>query len=125
MNSSETRFLNVDFDLRGTPGVRDLVRVLEPSRVVLRLTGTEATLEQRDPPRTQDKGLRWIAQLVEDLPADARKHWDACDVRTTNVGIQAGDKPHEALFPVPINTVTALLGIKAELLFTICANARD
>ncbi|MFP2898904.1 hypothetical protein [Corallococcus sp. 4LFB] len=63
--------------------------------------------------------------MMEDLPGDARKQWADCDVQTLNVGPQAGDTPHEALFPVPLNPLAALLGIRAELLFTIYANATD
>ncbi|MGE6760649.1 hypothetical protein ACQKGO_21710 [Corallococcus interemptor] len=120
-----TRFLNVDLDLRCTAGVRELVHALEPFMLILRVTDTEASLEHREQPGSVEEGLHWLVQVVENLPAEARRLWDACETRTMNVGIQADSKPHEALFPVSRDAMTALLRIGAELLFTVYAPIQD
>ncbi|GMU09690.1 hypothetical protein [Corallococcus caeni] len=52
-----THFLNIDLELRGTAGVRALVKALEPSMLVLRVTDTEASLEHREPPQSVEEGL--------------------------------------------------------------------
>ncbi|GMT97182.1 hypothetical protein KH5H1_13010 [Corallococcus caeni] len=116
-----THFLNIDLELRGTAGVRELVQALEPSMLVLRVTDTEASLEHREQPQSVEEGLHWLAQVVESLPSDARKHWDACETRTMDVGIQADSQPTAALFPVSRDAMAALLRIGAELLFTVYA----
>ncbi|QRK08644.1 hypothetical protein JQX13_00155 [Archangium violaceum] len=116
-----TQFLNVDLDLRCSSGVRNLVRELEPSTLVMRLNDTEATLEHKEQPRSVDEALLWLVQLVESLPPEARALWDSCDARTMNVGIQAGEQPHQALFPVSLDAMASLLRIKADLLVTVYA----
>ncbi|WP_375761292.1 hypothetical protein [Corallococcus exercitus] len=120
-----TYFLNIDLELRGTAGVRELVQALEPSMLVLRVTDTEASLEHREQPQTVEEGLHWLVQVVERLPAEARKHWDACETRTMDVGIQAESQPTATLFPVSRDAMAALLRIGAELLFTVYAPSTD
>ncbi|WNG36373.1 hypothetical protein F0U61_23870 [Archangium violaceum] len=116
-----TQFLNVDLDLSCSSGVRALVQALEPSTTIMRLTDTEATLEHKEQPPSVDEALLWLAQLVEGLPPEARALWDSCDTRTMNVGIQAGEQPHQELFPVSLAAMAALLRVKANLLVTVYA----
>ncbi|RKH68444.1 hypothetical protein D7X96_17330 [Corallococcus interemptor] len=120
-----THFLNIDLELRGTTGVRELVQALEPSMLVLRVTDTEASLEHREQPQSVEEGLHWLVQVVENLPAEARRHWDACEARTMDVGIQADSQPLATLFPVSRDAMAALLRIGAELLFTVYAPITD
>jgi hypothetical protein len=120
-----THFRNVDLDLRGTAGVRELVQALEPSMLVLYVTDTEASLEHREQPQSVEEGLHWLVQVVEKLPAEARRHWDACETRTMDVGIQADSKPLATLFPVSREAMAALLRIGAELLVTVYAPIQD
>ena len=120
-----THFRNIDLELRGTAGMRELVHALEPSMLVLQVTDTEASLEHREQPQSVEEGLHWLVQVVENLPAEARAQWDACETRTMNVGIQADSQPHEALFPVSRDAMAALLRIGADLLFTIYAPITD
>ncbi|NOK35335.1 hypothetical protein [Corallococcus exercitus] len=120
-----THFLNIDLELRGTAGVRELIQALEPSMLVLRMTDTEASLEHREQPQSVEEGLHWLAQVVESLPADARRQWDACETRTMDVGIQAEPQQVAALFSVSRDAMAALLRIGAELLFTVYAPCTD
>ena len=118
-SNSVTSFLNVDLDIHGAAGVRELVQALSASTLILHLTDTEASLEHQESSRTASEALAQWARLIEGLPPDVRALWDACDTRVMNIGIQAGTAPHQSLYAVTLDDLAALSRVGASLLFTV------
>ena len=112
-----TEFLNVDLDLQGD--VSDLLPALGSNVITLRHTTKEATLELAVQPRSADDAIRRIADVIRKLPISARSAWDGCIARRMNEGIQGGDQPHEAQFNLSLDALTALVDLRAEVIFTV------
>ncbi len=103
MRMPPTHFLNVDLDLRGPSEaeVRELVRFLEPSALMMNLSGTFASLELRETVENAAEAIAGFVRVVRSLPPQTRALWDRCESRVMNVGIQSRPLPHAAVFELP------------------------
>lgn len=114
-----TRFLNVDLDLRARAGLAELVRALEPTMTVMHHHGDFASLELHEQSEDIDDAMRRFAELIHALAPEARALWDACESRQMNIGIQAGAEPHSIGFGLSFHSMGLLVGIGAEVEFTV------
>lgn len=114
------QFLNVDLELRDAAGVGALVRALVPKLVVLHEEMAFVSLELASGPTPPlDVVLNQIVDVVEGLPAMARRHWARCQQRRLNVGIEAGDGNPSSGFVVPAATLKRLVAVGADLELTV------
>lgn len=122
---SVTRFLNVDLDLRRQQGLDELLGYLEPSVLILHQTTEEATMELNEDHRSLEETIVHIAELIQSLPAEAKKRWEQCESRRLNIGIQAGDEPQQAYFAISSATVARIALLGFEIVFTLYAPIDD
>src|SRR4030095_2296377 len=102
MPDSVTRFLNVDLELVATFDLAPLLEYFNAETFTLRDSVAEGRSTAwmhlpPDPKDTNDAILRYSI-LVESLPSDVRRLWDACEDRRLNVGIQSGFAPRITAF---------------------------
>jgi hypothetical protein len=121
--NATTNFLNVDLDLRARNGLDDLLKYLDQSVVVLNHTAHDASVELNKENASLEETLVNIIELVESLPPSARSIWTQCEFRRMNIGIQAGNKPHAALFTISSNTISLLARLQCEITFTVYSSA--
>jgi len=101
MSTASTEFLNIDIDLRGdADDVAGLLKMVEPSVVVLNHIGIDASIELARQFTSLDTTMLEIIGLVEALPPEAKKVWSRLKYRTANIGIQTGAKPAAAEFAI-------------------------
>jgi hypothetical protein len=94
MSTASTEFLNIDIDLRGdADDVAGLLKMVEPSVVVLNHIGIDASIELARQFTSLDTTMLEIIGLVEALPPEAKKVWSRLKYRRANIGIQTGAKP--------------------------------
>ena len=119
---TRAEFLNVDLDLFGGE-LAEVIAALEPGAFVLHeerdASPAMATLELDGDPQSLEDAVAGFADLVEKMPASAPASWDGCERRVMNVGIQAGDDPHQATFALSKDALARLVNMHAELLFTV------
>ena len=115
----ETTFLNVDLILRGPVGLSTLLSALGDSVLVLHADDQGACLELPEPPATPEEAVTRFCSLITGLPAGARDEWNRCSERTLDVGIQAGDVPHEARYRLPAPALALAASLGADVVFTV------
>ncbi|MDB4927858.1 MAG: hypothetical protein JWM10_342 [Myxococcaceae bacterium] len=115
----ETRFLNVDLDLRAGGDLRVLVHALAPTLFLINRAEGLLTFELGEEMDSAERVMRAMVAAVRALPAPARALWDGCARRTMNVGVQAGGGPRRWATGVSTDVLTALAEIGAELVFTV------
>jgi hypothetical protein len=122
---SVTTFLNVDVDLRCEQGLDELLGYFEPAVLVLHRTTEEASMELNESHRSLEETIVHISELVQSLPAEARKLWERCDLRRLNIGVQAGNVPHQAYFAISSETIARIAPLGFEIVFTLYAPIND
>jgi len=118
-----TSFLNVDLDLCGRTGdIDEILRSMEPSVIVLHRAEQFAVVEQlrESLPSLEETVTGWV-ELVEALPPQVRKVWDALEFRKLNIGIQAECEPRHAEFAVSGRAVASLAAAHLEIIITVYA----
>jgi hypothetical protein len=104
MPDSVTRFLNVDLELVATFDLAPLLEYFNAETFTLRDSVAEGRrtvwMELHPDPKDTDDAILRYSMLVESLPSDFRRLWDACEDRCLNVGIQSGLAPHATAFPI-------------------------
>jgi hypothetical protein len=121
--NATTRFLNVDVDLRVRNGLDELLEYFDPSVVVLNRTAHNASIELGGDDASLEETLLNVIELVESMPPPTQNIWSQCDFRRMNIGIQAGDRPHTALFTISSKTVALLAHFQFEIIFTVYSAA--
>jgi hypothetical protein len=113
----QTRFLNVDLDIRAKSGLRTLLTAMEPVVTVLnfqprRLLSVELKARQ---PRTINEAVRLFFELVDSVEPSTRLVWDRCESWCLQIGIQAATTPHEAQFDVSEEAIEMLGRMRAHI----------
>lgn len=119
-----TKFLNVDLDFRTRSGLEELLEAFGSSVIVMnRDDNGSATVEISSSRKLQsiDDAILAFCSIVDKLSPRVRAIWDQCDVRSMNVGIQAGITPHAKEFPISNMLLSLLLSINAEIVITVYA----
>jgi hypothetical protein len=126
-SGSATQFLAVDLDLHARGGLDELVEAFGASVIVLQRTAHQLSLEMSfsSAGETLDETLLGWASLIESLPPQARKLWDQCELRSFNIGIQAGKSPHQTGFRISERVVSLVSEIGSEIAITVYACAAD
>jgi hypothetical protein len=126
-DSHETRLLNVDFDIRASTGLGDLLRALGSSVVILNNddpTFASVEIGTMDP-QTIDEAALLYYHAIQSLPDAAKEIWVKAEARSFNIGIQAGRLPHSAAFPVSARTLSLLEDLNAEIVLTVYSPPTD
>ena len=124
-----TNFLNVDLDIFSKSRLNKLVAAFG-DKIMVHYVGRDRSRYSAHFalgyyfPNTADTAIRAIARLVNDLPRSARKLWDGAQVKTFNIGIQAGIKPHFAEFPLHRDTLHTMAKLGARVIITVYAANR-
>lgn len=120
----ETRFLNVDLDVRVQYGLEELLKSLKPFVIVLNNTLNDAAVELNQDYASVEDTVEKFVDLVLALPPSARVIWDRCDFRGFDIGIQAGTEPHATHFTLSSRAVSLLASVQAEIAVTVYAPPR-
>lgn len=125
MTKATTGFLNVDLDLRFGRGPRsELMRFMKSRMLLVHSEKGFATFEHSDRPATVQDGVLLVARILRTFPPRVRAQWNRCRERTMNIGIQAGETPHQARFALRGDALEALKEVGADLLLTVYAPPR-
>ena len=122
--TKRTHFINVDLDLKGPVSLRPFIEHWGDDVFALRHEGSDelgwkAGLELSHADRTAEEAIVEFVALVEALPEELRKAWDALGVRNLDVGIQAGAEPGSWSFSLEPATLASLDAIGARLVCTV------
>jgi hypothetical protein len=116
---STTEFLNVDLDLHGRDGLDDLIDAFGGSVFVLQRTAHQLSLEMTQSfPSADETLLGWVS-LIEKLSPRARRLWDRCELRSFNIGIRAGRRPHQMCFDISKRAVSSVADVQSEIAITV------
>ena len=121
-NKSVTEFLNVDLDIRVQDGLEILLDAIAPSMVVLDQTSEAASLELTETYLSIDETTARLIEVVNSLPPEARTILRRCELRSLNIGIQAGTEPHSFEFPISKETVSAIADAGFDVVITVYAS---
>ena len=116
---SGTRFLNVDLDLYADHGLDDLIRGFGPSVILLNRTANFASLELGHDHGSLEEAALHFLRIIEALPAQLQDSWTQCSARRFNIGIQAGERPHETLFAMSNDVVSRLGSAGIDIVITV------
>lgn len=121
--SDATRFLNVDLELIATFDLAPLLECFRPTTFILRDSLDEGRrtvwMELDAGPADIDDAILRYAALIESLPGDARRLWDACEDRCLNVGIQSAPAPYASAFRISPGGIAKLAAIGARVEITV------
>lgn len=118
----QTRFLNVDLDIRAGTDLDEILAAM-PSVLVLHSDATNASVELGHSPESVEEAVLGFAEIIRAMPRRARDAWRKCEHRVLNAGIQAGTGPYEAYFALSNDAVSALAKTGAGLTLTIYGSA--
>lgn len=126
MRMTETNFLNSDLDLRSEAGLDDLLKAFGSSVISLRRESDNClSIELEDQPQTVDESILSFYKLVQELSSKARAIWDNCEVRSINIGIQAGTNPYSKEFCISKESISLLSSMNCEIVFTVYSIAEE
>jgi hypothetical protein len=113
-NRTPAKFLNVDLDLHGRTGTRDVLESFGERVVVLHRGPSLTSLELARDPRTIDVAIGRYADLVESLPRRARSAWNRVRRRVLSVGLASGTAP-STQFRLCAHSVARAAAVGCEL----------
>ena len=116
-----TKFLNVDLDLGTQNGIEDLISFLGPRVIVMNKAENFVSVESSENYNLLEEVIRDLIEIIQALPPEGRSIWNQCDYRRFNIGIEAGNKPHAAVFSISSEVVKLLAEIQAEIAVTVYA----
>ena len=116
----DSRFLNVDLDVRCRAGVAPLLRALGKTVMVLHAEETWASLELSGPqPSSAEEAIKRYAKLVRALSTRGKAAWRRCDARTMNIGVEAGTVQEAGVYSLDRATLRLLDALAADVVFTV------
>jgi hypothetical protein len=118
---AETSFLNVDLDIRTHAGLDRLLRYFEQHCIVLHHTEHEAFLENLTPYGDIDDTIRAFLRILAGMDEDLQALWRGCEMRRMNIGIEAGGRPHAAVFLIGAEVMKGLVDAGCDVAITVYA----
>jgi len=112
-------FLNVDLDLESRAGLANLLTALEPHVFVLSSTARRASVELAKQPRSAEEAVVGIIRLVQTLSVKGRRAWRQCTKRVLNIGLQAGESPHQFVVPLSAQVIQEVARASLGLAITV------
>src|SRR5262245_40126796 len=103
-DKSVTQFLNVDLDIRVQGGLETVLDAIGSSVIVLNQTAQTASVELNAYDLSLEETAARLAELVNSLPPEVKTIWGQCELRSLNVGIQAGIEPYSSEFAISKET---------------------
>lgn len=120
---ADTHFINVDLEVRAATDLRELAKALEPRTVVLFCgpldDGFLATFELDEQPIEADSGMVGFLDLIDALPSDARRRWDAATRRDFSIGVQCGGDTHAFELAIAPATLARVAAAGAHVTFVV------
>ena len=125
-SEESTRFLNVDLDLRAKFGLKKLLKAFGSKIIVMNheIEG-RAYVEATKQPKSIDDAILNYFKMVKSLSSTDQSIWENCEVRRMNIGIHAGELPHEKAFSLSKKSIERLHMLNAEVVFTVYANQKS
>jgi hypothetical protein len=125
----QTRFLNVDLDIRSRAPLERLARALGPTVFALHVgrEGRKHTAHFEVETITADAGalIRHFVSLVRRLPRAERRLWDGAELREFNLGFQAEDTPPTYEWHLDPQAVRAAASVNAGIGITVYSAGRS
>jgi hypothetical protein len=125
LEPGKTTFLNVDLDIRTQAGMSNLLSALGDTAFALHAEGQFACLELLEQPETPEDAIARFSTRIAGLQGDAREEWNRCSERTFDIGIQAGDEPHQVRYRLPASVLALVASIGADVAFTVYGLSAD
>lgn len=122
---SETKFLNVDLDLRGKTGISEVLDAL--GRDVIHLnceTDDFAWVEISCLLKNIDDVVSEYFKLIDSLPRKARTVWNKLDSRIFNIGIEGGTTKRSE-FRLSEKSISQIQAMGGEIIITVYGQASD
>jgi len=122
-----TRFLNIDLDLRSKSNLKELLEAFGSTVIILNheeegCASIEIATDKH--PVSIDEAILDYYNIINSLPTKARTIWNKCDVRSMNIGVQAGTNPYSKNFTLSKHTISLLSSINAEVVISIYADKK-
>ncbi len=122
---SETKFLNVDLDLRGKTGIREILDALGRDIIELNCETTDfACVEVSCLIKNIDDLISEYFRLVNGLSKEARSVWNNLDSRIFNIGIQTGDSKSSE-FRLSAKSISQIQAMGGEIEITVYGKSSD
>lgn len=117
-----TIFLNIDLDIQAKSGLQELLQAFGTAVVVLNNENEHhASVELSEQPQSINGAVLEFYNVIQALPSSARAIWDNCEMRSMNIGIQAGITPKAECLRMSDKTVSLLAEMNAEIAITVYA----
>jgi hypothetical protein len=122
----QTQLLNVDLDIlaQNNSDLEFLLSAIQKTCFVLNPGEAKfAILELRVEGVSLDEVLNMFCSAIESLEAVQRGVWDRLELRSFNIGIQAGSEPYQVPFSMNESTMRRLAQISASIIMTVYGNS--
>jgi hypothetical protein len=119
---SVTEFLNVDLDIRVQAGLETLLDAMASYVIVLNQTAQTVSVELNESCSSLEETTAKLIELVNSLSPEAKTIWGQCELRSLNIGIQAGVEPYSSAFAISKETVLAIADAGFEVVVTVYAS---
>ena len=121
-----TKFLNIDLDLRAESGLQELLEAFGSAVIDLKREEKDcASIEIAEETQSMDETILAFCNLVRALPPRARTIWDQCEMRSMNIGFQAGTTPYLESFCLSDKIISLLSSMNVEVVITIYAAEKE
>ncbi len=121
---SQTRFVNVDLDVKSLGDLSPLLEAFGEN--VLRLHNARIGRRYwirvellRSIPRSPAEAIRGFCRLIEKLPPAAKKLWKNASSRQFDIGIQAGKKPTTSEWLLDVDMLRDVAKNRAQIELTV------
>ena len=119
----EISFLNVDLDIESKIDIKPILKNLEKEVLVLHHDQSKryhrSSLELSNYISSPDEVIAYFCHLIESFPANVRKIWDQCCLRTFDIGYESGNYPRAFRSELRASTIEKVVNIGASIIVTI------
>lgn len=116
---TETAFLNIDLDIGTHTGLDRLLHFFAPHAIVLHRTNSEASLESLFVKGDIDDTIRAFLRILAGMDEDLQALWRGCEMRRMNIGIEAGERPHAAVFLIGAEAMKGMADAGCDVAITV------
>ncbi|HEX8437929.1 hypothetical protein [Archangium sp.] len=103
----------------------NLLSALGDTAFVLHAEGQFASLELLEQSKTPEDAITRLSTRIAGLQGDAREEWNRCSERTLDIGIQAGNEPHQVRYRLPASVLALVANIGADVVLTVYGLSAD
>jgi hypothetical protein len=125
---TETRFLNVDLELRASKELSELAKAFEPGAMILSCIALEdgylANLELAEQPADAEIAIREFVALIQKLSPHALALWNDAR-RDFSIGVDAGSIPSSFELGLTPEVLRLAADVGARITFVVYVNDPD